>query len=63
MLIQDLEKLTVLLKNTQLVTEPEQKSGPYDFKSTDHFVVSISHSSPTIFGVRAENPHSQASSP
>lgn len=56
--IQDLEKLTVLLKNTQLTTEPERKSGLSDFKSTDHFVVRVSHPSPTIFGAWAEKSHS-----
>lgn len=56
-------EITVLLKNTQLTTEPERKSGLSDFKSTDHFVVRVSHPSPTIFGAWAEKPHSQASSP
>lgn len=51
-------EITVLLKNTQLTTEPERKSGLSDFKSTDHFVVRVSHPSPTIFGAWAEKPHS-----
>lgn len=40
---QDPERLTISLKNTQLMTEPEQKSGLSDFKSNDYSTMSVFH--------------------